>query len=106
MATRDEQSQKIMAAAMRYVKSGNREELEAFGLGDLQKADYQLGDRDKDSGYRRAIADRIEELRKAESKEPTKILEVKPSLYGIKLDVDEGFKQLKEKLRKSKKSPK
>src|SRR5690348_639557 len=90
MAGRDEQSQKIMAAAMRYVTNGNRVELDAFTLADLQKADYQLSDRDTGSGYRRAIADRIAELKAAESTEPKKILEIKPSFHGVTVDVDEG----------------
>ena len=62
MTQRDSESQEIMAAAMRYVKSGDRTELESYSLSALKKADYQLGDRDINSGYRESIKDLISEL--------------------------------------------
>lgn len=62
MASRDNQSQEIIGAAMRYVKNGDRTALESYSLSALKKADYQLNDRDIDSGYRRAIKDLIIEL--------------------------------------------
>lgn len=62
MAGRDKESQAIIGAAMRYVKSGDRSELESFSLQTLKKADYQLSNRDVGSGYRRAIENLINEL--------------------------------------------
>ncbi len=62
MVARDEESQAVMGAAMRYLKNGDRSELESFPLSVLKKADYQLSNRDEGSGYRRAIKDLIDEL--------------------------------------------
>jgi len=93
MAGRDEESQKVMAAAQRYAKDGDRSELETFALAILRKADYQLSNRDEGSGYRRAIADRIEEL---ESKQAN-VLDIKPSVYGISLNVSELWRRLSQR---------
>ena len=92
MAGRDEESQRVMAAAMRYVKSGDRSELEAFSLSVLRKADYQLNDRDNGSGYRAAIKERIAEL------EPTKeinadVIEIKPNFYGVGINFNEAWRR-------------
>ncbi len=62
MTSRDKDSQAIMGAAMQFVKSGNRTALEAYPLALLKKADYQLSNRDINSGYRNAIKDLITEL--------------------------------------------
>jgi len=62
MPNRDEESQAIMAAAMRFVKSDDRSDLESYPLALLKKADYQLGNRDIGSGYRKAVTDLITEL--------------------------------------------
>lgn len=62
MAGRDKESQEIMSAAMQYVKTGDRSKLESFTFASLKKADYQLGNSDEGSGYRRAIKDLINEL--------------------------------------------
>ena len=94
MAGRDEESQRVMAAAMRYVKSGDRSELETFSLSVLRKADYQLSDRDSGSGYRAAIKDRIAELEPTERKD-TDLIEIKPSLYGVTLNFNEGWRRLR-----------
>jgi len=92
MAGRDEESQRVMAAAMRYAKSGDRSELETFSLSVLRKADYQLSDRDSGSGYRAAIKDRITELGRKEERN-TDVLEVKPSLYGVSLNLNEAWRR-------------
>lgn len=65
MAGRDEESQAVMGAAMRYVQDGDRSELESFPLAALKKADNQLSNRDEGSNYRKAIKDRIDELTSA-----------------------------------------
>lgn len=62
MAGRDKNPQEVMSAAMWYVKTGDRSELETFSLAALKKAYYQLSNRDVGSGYRRAIIDLINEL--------------------------------------------
>jgi hypothetical protein len=90
MAGRDEELQKVMAAAQRYAKYGDRSELETFALPILRKADYQLSNRDEGSGYRRAIADRIREL---ESKQAN-VLDIKPGAYGVNLNVSELWRRL------------
>jgi len=59
---RDSVSQKIMSAAMTFVKTNDRSALESFTLSDLKKADQQLGDRDLDKGYRSVIKELISEL--------------------------------------------
>jgi hypothetical protein len=104
MSGRDEESQRVMGAAMRYVKSGDRSELEAFSLPVLRKADYQLSDRDSGSGYRRAIADRISELEARNEKElSTKrpgVVEVKPSFYGVSINFNELWRRCRKWLLK------
>jgi len=106
MAGRDEESQKVTGAAMRYVKSGDRSELETFSLPVLRKADYQLSNRDKGSGYRRAIADRIEELEpKSEKDTSTKqsnVVDIKPSFYGVSINVNELWRRARQWLSKKK----
>lgn len=87
-----------MAAAMRYVKSGDRSDLEEFSLPILRKADYQLADRDMGSGYRRAITDRIQEL-ESESKKAN-IIDVKPSFYGLGINLNEVWRRFKAWLRR------
>ena len=62
MAGRDQQSQEIMSAAMHYVKNADRTKLEYYDLSALKKTDLQLGGADINSGYRKAIVERISEL--------------------------------------------
>lgn len=93
MAARDEESQKVMAAAMRCVKSGDHSELETFSVSILQKADYQLSGRDESSGYRKAIKDRITEL---QSKSPQiDVIQIKPSFFGIGVNLNEAWRRLR-----------
>ena len=66
-----------------------------FDVAALKKADYQLGDRDVNAGWRKAIQDFIKE--KENSPE---VLEVKPEAFGIKLNVNELFKRVRRWLRK------
>lgn len=106
MAGRDEESQKVMAAAMRYVRSGDRSELETFSLPVLRKADYQLSNRDNGSGYRRAIADRIAELESknetdTSAKQPN-VVDIKPSFYGVSINVTELWRRARRWLSKKK----
>jgi len=106
MAGRDEESQRVMAAAMRYVKSGDRSELEAFSLSVLRKTDYQLSDRDKGSGYRSAIKDRITELESKNEKDisPKKdvsnnqadVIEIKPNFYGLGINFNELCRRVRQ----------
>jgi hypothetical protein len=91
VAARDQESQEVMSAAMRYVKSGDRSELERFSLSVLRKADYQLSNRDSGSGYRRAITDRITEL---ESR--TDVIEAKPNFYGLGVNLNEAWRRLRQ----------
>ena len=88
MSRLDEQSWQVVAAAQRYVRSGNSSEMREFDVAALKKADYQLGDRDVNTGWRKAIQDFIKE--KENSPE---VLEVKPEAFGIKLNVNELFKR-------------
>jgi len=90
MAGRDKESQEVMSAAMRYIKSGDRTELETFSLSVLKKADYQLGSRDIGSGYRSAITDRITEL------EPcSDVIDAKPNFYGLGINFNEAWRRLR-----------
>lgn len=104
MAGRDEESQKVRTAAMRYVKSGDRSELETFSLPVLEKADYQLSNRDNGSGYRRAISDRIAELKsKTEedsSAKQTNVVDIKPSFYGVSVNLNELCRRARQWLSK------
>ncbi len=91
MPGRDKESQEVISAAMRYVKSGDRSELERFSLSVLRKADYQLSNRDIDSGYRRAITDRISEL-----DSPPDVIEAKPNIYGIGINFNEVWRRIRQ----------
>ena len=106
MAGIDEESQKVMSAAMRYVKSGDRHELETFSLPVLRKADYQLSNRDNGSGYRRVIGDRIAELEsKSEKDNSTKqpnVVDIKPSFYGVSININELWRRARRWLSKKK----
>ena len=95
MTARDEESQKVMAAAMRFVKSGDRSELGTFSLSALQKADYQLSGRDDGSGYRNAIKDRIAELQSKNKDSQTDVIEIKPSFYGVSVDFKEAWRRVR-----------
>ena len=46
MPRRDEKTQYVMNASMRFVKTGDRGVLEPFSLSTLKKVDYQISDRD------------------------------------------------------------
>jgi hypothetical protein len=92
MTTRDEESKRVMAAAMRYVKDGNRSGLEAFSLSALQKAHYQLSGRDEGSGYRNAIQDRITELQSTNT--PVDVIDVKPNFYGLGVNFNEVWRRM------------
>jgi len=95
MSRPDQQSWQVVAAAQRYVRTGNSSEMREFDVAALKKADYQLGDRDVNAGWRKAIQDFIKE--KENSPE---VLEVKPEAFGIKLNVNELFKRVRRWLRK------
>jgi len=88
MSQLDEQSWQVVVAAQRYVRTGNPSEVREFDVTALKKADYQLGDKDVNTGWRKAIQDFIKE--KEDSPE---VLEVKPEAFGIKLNVNELFKR-------------
>ena len=100
MAGRDDESQRVMAAAMRYVESGDRSELETFSHSVLRKADYQLGNRDNGAGYRAAIKDRIAELDEPRNEKDTDVIEVKPNLYGVGINVNEAWRRVRRWLSK------
>ena len=106
MAGRDEESQKVMAAAMRYVRYGDRSELKTFPLPVLRKADYQLSNRDNGSGYRRAIKDRIVELESKNEKDTStrqpNLVDIKPSLYGVSININELWRRARRWLSKGK----
>ncbi len=96
MAGRDEESQKIMAASMRYVKNGDRSELESFSLAALKKADYQLDNRDNGSGYRNAIKDLITELEQNDnSTNQTDVIDVKPNIFGLGVNLNETWRRVR-----------
>lgn len=89
MSRLDEQSWQVVAAAQRYVRTGNSSEMREFDVATLKKTDYQLGDRDVATGWRKAIQDFIKEKNNA-----PEVLEVKPEAFGIKLNVNELFKRV------------
>ena len=111
-AGRDEESQRVMAAAMRYVESGDRSELETFSISVLRKADYQLSNRDNGSEYRNAIKDRIAELEKKNEKDistnkdvPSSqpdVIEIKPNVYGVGINFNELWRRARQWLSKKK----
>lgn len=100
MAARDQESQEVMSAAMRYVKSGDRSILESFSLPVLRKADYQLGDRDSGSGYRNAIRDRITEIETQERNKASvsrpDIVYLKPNIYGFGINLKEVWRRVRQ----------
>jgi len=101
-----------MAAAMRYVESGDRSELETFSISVLRKADYQLSNRDNGSEYRNAIKDRIAELEKKNEKDistnkdvPSSqpdVIEIKPNVYGVGINFNELWRRARQWLSKKK----
>ncbi len=96
MAGRDAESQAIMSAAMRYVNSGDRSDLESFSLEALKKADYQLSNRDSESGYRRAISDLIAEREnKNDSIKQADVIDVKPNLFGLGINFNEVWRRIR-----------
>ena len=58
----DQRKMEIMAAFQRSVKRDSREEIEAIGLDEVRQADEMLGNRDVDTGWRRAMQNRIKVL--------------------------------------------
>lgn len=88
MAQLDKQSWQVVAAAQRYVKTGDSSEIQEFDIAALKKTDYQLGNNDVNAGWRKAIQDRI-----AEKENAPEVLEVKPEAFGIKLNLNELLKR-------------
>ncbi|QOJ19447.1 MAG: hypothetical protein HRU77_01295 [Gammaproteobacteria bacterium] len=89
MAQLDEESWKIVAAAQRYEKSGDPSELNEYDLSALKKADYQLGNRDVNTGWRKAIQDLIHDIEST-----PEIIEAKPGAFGITLNLNAFIKRL------------
>jgi len=94
MAGRDEESQAIVGAAMHYVKTGDSSSLEPFTLAALKKADYQLGDRDFESGYRRAIKDQINQ-RESYNENEADVVDLKPNFFGLGINLNESWHRVK-----------
>lgn len=86
----DKESWEIIAAAQRYVKTGDPSKLNTYGLKALKKADYQLGSRDISEGYRRAIRYLIQRI-----EDTPEILEMKPGIFGVSLNVNALLKTTK-----------
>ena len=61
-----EETHKLIAAFQRYIKSNDPSEVVDYSIDELKKADRELGWRDKDSGFRKAIQDRITSLERNE----------------------------------------
>ncbi len=96
MAGRNAESQAVMGAAMRYVKSGDRSGLESFSLEALKRADYHLSNRDSESGYRRAVSDLIAEREnKNDSIKQADVIDVKPNLFGLGINFNEVWRRIK-----------
>lgn len=96
MSGRDEETQAIKAAATRYVKYGDRLELESFSIAALKKAHYQLSDRDQGSGYRKVIEDLIHELeQKGLSANQADVIDVKPNFFGLGINFNEMWRRVK-----------
>ena len=93
MSGRDNESQEVMSAAQRYVNSGIRSDLDRFSLSILRKTDYQLGQLDMNTGYRKAIQDRIKELEKEHIQ--ASVIEVKPNIYGLGINLNEALRRFK-----------
>lgn len=86
----DKESWEIIAAAQHYVKTGNRSRLNTYGLEAFKKADYQLGTRDINEGWRRVIRDLIHSIENT-----PEILEIKPGIFGVNLNVNALSKTIK-----------
>lgn len=96
MAGRDAESQAIMGAAMKYVKSGDQSDLESFSLEALKKADYQLSNRDSESGYRQAISDLIAvRENKNDSIKQADVIDVKPNFFGLGINFNEVWRRIR-----------
>ena len=89
MTGRDGESQRVIAAAQRFVKTGDSSELGEFDINALKKADYQLGNRDVNSGWRKAIQDTIYSL-----ENQPEILEAKPGMFGFSINLKSIYKRL------------
>ena len=57
------ESMVVIAAFQRFVKTGGRGEIEQLAQATLERANTELGARDAGAAYRRALEDRIKELR-------------------------------------------
>jgi hypothetical protein len=90
MSGRDEESQRVIAAAQRLVKTGDSSKLDEFDLKALKKADYQIGNRDVNSGWRKAIQDAISSL-----ENQAEIIEAKPGMFGFSLNLKSIYKKLR-----------
>jgi len=86
----DKESWEIITATQRYVKTGDRSILNTYGLEALKKADYQLGTRDINEGYRRTIRDLIQCIENT-----PEILEIKPGIFGVNLNINALLKTIK-----------
>lgn len=90
MSRVNEETLKVMAAAQRFVKSGDPIELRKFNLETLKMADYQLGERDVNAGWRKAIQD---DIKKREC--VPEIVEIKPEVCGVKVNINELLRRAK-----------
>lgn len=90
MSQVNEETLKVMAAAQRFVKSGDLAVLQEFNLETLKMADYQLGGRDVNDGWRKAIQDLIKEREAI-----PEIVEIKPEVCGVKVNINALLRRAK-----------
>jgi len=70
MATEDDSIQSVVSAAIEFVHTGSRSNLESYSLSTLKRVDVQLDDQDRDADYRCAIKSLVAELENKDSKVP------------------------------------
>jgi len=68
MGKMSDQTWKVIQAFQKYTK-GDDSAIENFSAADIRRADEELGWRDKDSGWRLSMENRIDDLLRAEEKE-------------------------------------
>ena len=61
----------IVSVFGKYAKTGDRSLIDGYNLEELEKADYELAWRDPDHGYRKALKDNIEQIKRTRDSRST-----------------------------------
>ena len=98
---KDHQNVELQITALEIEKEPDKEFEEGFDnkAATLRKAYYQLSDRDSESGYRRAITDRIAELQQVGEQRhqhsETEVVDLRPNFFGLGLNLNEAWRRIR-----------